>query len=63
MLEVERHELSNEFDIYDEAGEKLIYRGTPYLFSHKKDGKRFKLAQFGDFEGATRRNCIYLQEV
>jgi hypothetical protein len=29
VLEVERHELSNEFDIYDEAGEKLCYRGTP----------------------------------
>ena len=32
VREVERHELTNEFDIYDEAGEKLCYRGTPYLF-------------------------------
>ena len=63
VLEVECHELTNEFDIYDEAGEKLCYRGTPYLFFRNKDGKRLKLAQFGDFEGATRRNCIYLQEV
>jgi hypothetical protein len=63
VLEVERHELTTEFDIYDEAGEKLCYRGTPYLFFRNKDGKRFKLAQFADFEGATRRNCIYLQEV
>jgi hypothetical protein len=62
-LEVERHELTNEFDIYDEAGEKLCYLGTPYLFFRHSDGKRFKLAQFGDFEGATIRNCIYLQEV
>jgi hypothetical protein len=23
VLEVERHELTNEFDVYDEAGEKL----------------------------------------
>ena len=63
VLEVERHELTNEFGIYDKAGEKLCYRGTPYLFFRKKDGKRFKLAQFADFEGATRRNFIYLQEV
>ena len=32
VLEVERHELTNEFGIYDKAGEKLCYRGTPYLF-------------------------------
>ena len=41
VLEVERPELTNDFDIYDEAGEKLCYRGTPYLFFRKKDGKRF----------------------
>jgi hypothetical protein len=63
VLEVERHELTNEFDVYDDAGEKLCYRGTPYLLFRKKDGKRFKFAQFGDLEGANRRNCIYLQEV
>jgi hypothetical protein len=63
VLEVERHELTNDFEIYDEAGEKLCYRGTPYLLFRKSDGKRFKLAQFADFEGATRKNCIYLQEV
>ena len=33
VLEVERHELTQDFDIYDEAGEKLCYRGTPtYCF-------------------------------
>ena len=47
VLEVERHELTNEFDIYDEAGEKLCYRGTPYLLFRKKNGKRFRFAQFG----------------
>ena len=50
VLEVERHELTNEFGIYDKAGEKLCYRGTPYLFFRKKDGKRFKRAQFAHFE-------------
>ena len=35
----ERHELTNEFDVYDQAGEKLCYRGTPYLLFPKKDGK------------------------
>ena len=37
VLEVERHEPTNDFDIYDEAGEKLCYRDTPYLFFRKKD--------------------------
>ena len=41
----------------------MLTAGTPYLLFRKKDGKRFKFAQFGDFEGANRRNCIYLQEV
>ena len=63
VLEVERHELTNEFDVYDQAGEKLCYRGTAYLLFPKKDGKRFKFAQFGALEGVTSRNCIYLQEV
>ena len=63
VLEVERHELTNEFDVYDQAGEKLCYRGTPYLLFPKKDRKRFKFAQFGALEGVTSRNCIYLQEV
>jgi hypothetical protein len=63
VLEVERHELTNEFDVYDQAGDKLCYRGTPYLLFRKKDGKRFRLAQFGDVEGVTSRNCIYLHEV
>ena len=63
VIEVGRQELTSDFDIYDEAGEKPCYRGTPYLLFRKKDGKRFRLAQFGDVEGVTSRNCIYLQEV
>ena len=63
VLEVERQELTNEFDVYDQAGEKLCYRGTPYLLFRKTDGKRFRLAHFGDVEAVTTRNCVYLQEV
>ena len=55
VLEIERHELTNEFDVYDEAGEKLCYRSTPYLLFRKKDGKRFKFAQFGDLEGGDQQ--------
>ena len=56
VLEVERHELMNEFDIYDEAG-KLCSGGRAYLLFRKKDGRRFKFAQFGDLDGALTRKC------
>jgi hypothetical protein len=62
VLEVERNELMNEFDIYDEAGE-LCSGGRAYLLFRKKDGRRFKFAQFGDLDGAVRRKCVYLEEV
>jgi hypothetical protein len=62
VLEVACNELMNEFDIYDEAG-KLCSGGRPYLLFRKKDGKRFKFAQFGDLYGAIKRNRVYLQEV
>lgn len=39
VLEVERHELTNEFEVYDRAGEKLCTRGTPYLLFVKKTVK------------------------
>jgi hypothetical protein len=59
VLEVERHELMNEFDIYDEAG-KLCSGGRAYLLFRKKDGRRFKFAQFGDLDGAvTRKSSIW----
>jgi hypothetical protein len=31
--------------------------------SRKKDGKRFKFAQFGELDGGLRLNRVYLQEV
>jgi hypothetical protein len=62
VLEVERNELMNEFDIYDEAGE-LCSRGRAYLLFRKKDGRRFKFARFGDLDGAVTRKCVYLEEV
>jgi hypothetical protein len=62
VLEVECNELLNEFDIYDEAG-KPCSGGRAYLLFRKKDGKRFKFAQFGDLYGAIKRNRVYLQEV
>jgi hypothetical protein len=61
VLVVERNELMNEFDIYDEAGE-LCSGGRAYLFFRKKDGKRFKFAQFGDLHAAMELNRIFLQE-
>ncbi|MEX0805965.1 MAG: hypothetical protein WD688_22005 [Candidatus Binatia bacterium] len=63
VLEVERNELMNEFDMYDEAGTKLCGTGRVYLLFRKKDGKRFKFAQFGDLHGAIKGNRAYLQEV
>ena len=62
VLEVDRDELINEFDMYDETG-KLCSGGGAYLLFRKKDGKRFKFAQFGDLYGATKRSRVYLQEV
>jgi hypothetical protein len=59
VLVVERNELMNEFDIYDEAVE-LCSGGRAYLFLRKKDGKRFKFAQFGDL-AAMEPNRIFLQ--
>jgi hypothetical protein len=62
VLEVERNELMNEFDMYDEAGE-LCSGGRAYLLFRKKDGRRFKFAQFGDVDGAVTLKCVYLEEV
>ena len=62
VLEVERNELVEQFDMYNEAG-KLCGSGKIYLLFRKKDGKRFKFAQFGDLHGAVKRSCAYLQEV
>ncbi len=62
VLEVERNELFEEFDRYDEAG-KLCGSGKIYLLFRKKDGKRFRFAQFGDLHGSVKKNCVYLQEV
>ena len=62
VLEVECKELEDEFHMYDEGGQ-LCGGSSIYLLFRKKDGKRFKFAQFGDLEGVTSRNCIYLQEV
>jgi hypothetical protein len=63
VLEVERDELLNEFDMYDEAGTKLCGSGKVYLLFRKKDGKRFKVARFGDLQGAIKAHRAYLQEV
>jgi hypothetical protein len=62
VLEVERNELMNEFDMYDEAGE-LCSGGRAYLLFRKKDARRFKFAQFGDLDGAVTQKCVYLEEV
>jgi hypothetical protein len=62
VLEVERNELMNEFDMYDKAGE-LCSGGRAYLLFRKKDGRRFKFAQFGDLDGAVTRKCVYLEEI
>ncbi|MPZ76615.1 MAG: hypothetical protein GEU77_08820 [Deltaproteobacteria bacterium] len=63
VLAVERNELMDEFDMYDEAGTKLCGTGRVYLLFRKKDGKRFKFAQFGDLRGAIKGHRAYLQEV
>ena len=62
VLEVEHDELMKEFDMYDEAG-KQCGGGRVYLLFRKKDGRRFKFAQFGDLYGAITRKRIYLEEV
>jgi hypothetical protein len=62
VLEVEHNELMNEFDMYDEAG-KLCGGSRAYLLFRKKDGRRFKFAQFGDLYGAVTRKRVYLEEV
>jgi hypothetical protein len=62
VLEVEHDELMNDFDMYDDAG-KLCSGGRVYLLFRKKDGRRFKFAQFGDVYAAIKRNRAYLQEV
>jgi hypothetical protein len=51
-----------EFDMYDEAG-KQCGGGRVYLLFRKKDGRRFKFAQFGDLYGAITRKRVYLEEV
>jgi hypothetical protein len=63
VLEVERNELIEQFDMYDEADTKLCGNGKVYLLFRKGDGKRFKFAQFGGLHGAIKRNRAYLQEV
>lgn len=62
VLEVHRTEVLEDFDAYDDAG-KPCGRGKIYLLFRKKDGKRFKFAQFGDLKGAIKENRVYLQEV
>jgi hypothetical protein len=62
VLEVECQELEDEFDMYDDQG-NLCGGSSVYLLFRRKDGKRFKFAQFGDLYGAIKRNRAYLQEV
>ena len=62
VLEVEHDELMKEFDMYDEAG-KQCGGGRVYLLFRKKDGRRFKFAQFDDVHGAVKGNRVYLEEV
>jgi hypothetical protein len=62
VLEVESKELEDEFDMYDDDG-KLCGGSSVYLLFRRKDGKRFKFAQFGDLYGAIKRSCAYLEEV
>ena len=62
VLEIEHDELLNEFDMYDDAGE-LCSGGRVYLLFRKRDGRRFKFAQFGDLHGAVSRKRLYLEEV
>ncbi len=61
VLEIEPQELIGEFDLYDQSGNQSVV-GRAYLLFRRKDGKRFKLARFGDIAGATKRNCAYLEE-
>ena len=61
VLQLDRKELMDEFDMYDEDG-KLCSGGRAYLFFRKTDGKRFKFARFGDLNAATERGDIFLQE-
>ena len=62
VLQVDRSELMHDFDIYDEAGKPCV-GGRAYLFFRKKDGKRFKFAQFGDLNAAKELGHIFLQEI
>jgi hypothetical protein len=62
VLEVEHDELLKEFDMYDDAGE-LCSAGRVYFLFRKRDGRRFKFAQFGDLQGAVTRKHVYLEEV
>lgn len=52
----------NDFNMYDDAG-KLCSGGRVYLLFRKKDGRRFKFAQFGDVHGAVKGKRVYLEEV
>ena len=62
VLEVECKELEDEFDMYDDDG-KPCGGSSVYLLFRRKDGKRFKFAEFGHLFGAMKRNRAYLQEV
>ena len=62
VLEVDCQELKDDSDMYDEEG-NLCGGSSVYLLFRRKDGKRFKFAQFGDLYGAIKRNRAYLQEV
>ncbi len=48
--------------MYDEDGQ-LCGGSSVYLLFRRKDGKRFRFAQFGDVYGAIKQNRVYLQEV
>ena len=62
VLEVECKELEDEFDMYDDEG-TLCGGSSVYLLFRRKDGKRFKFAEFGHLYGAMKRNRAYLEEV
>jgi hypothetical protein len=57
VLEVEHQELTGEFDLYDQSGNQSAV-GTPYLLFRRKDGKRFKLARFGDIAGSIKDTVL-----
>jgi hypothetical protein len=63
VLEVERNELMNEFEMYDEAGTKLCGNGRVYFLFRKRDGRRFKFAQFGDLHAAVEQKRIFLRKI